>query len=66
MPPLEPGELYRIPSRAEGYYVGRFTGIERGRYRFDVDQYGIYAVLTESDFTQVVKYQQFMCISEKS
>ncbi len=54
---LEPGELYRIPSRAAGYYVGRFTGIERGRYRFDVDQYGIYAVLTETDLSQVVIHQ---------
>jgi len=66
MPPLEPGELYRIPSRAAGHYVGRFVGMERGRYRFDVDPHGIYAVLTESDLTQVVKYQQLMCISENT
>lgn len=54
---LEIGREYRIPSRVAGFYVGRFVGMERGRYRFDVAQYGIYAVLTRTDLSQVVKHQ---------
>lgn len=61
---LETGKEYQIPSRAAGFYVGRFVGMERGRFRFDVDQYGIYAVLTGNDLTQVIEPQRLLRISK--